>query len=110
MFNKNNMKVFVAMSGGVDSSVAAMLLREKGYDVTGVFMRNWHADIHDGFMGDCPWQDDWQDVQAVCKILKIPCKIWDFSKEYYEEVVSYFIKDRSWLNCILIIHIFIIAD
>lgn len=56
-------------------------------------MRNWHAAIHDGFVGDCPWQADWDDVQVVCEILKIPCKIWDFSKEYYADVVEYFFRE-----------------
>lgn len=84
--------VFVAMSGGVDSSVAALLLKKKGYDLVGVFMRNWHAELHEGF-GECTWERDQEDVRKVCAQLDIPFYTWDFSQEYYEDVVEYFFRE-----------------
>lgn len=92
-FKKKTGKVYVAMSGGVDSSVAALLLKKQGYDITGVFMRNWHAHIHDGFVGDCGWEEDERDARAVCERLGIPFLVWDFSKEYYRDVVEYFFEE-----------------
>lgn len=82
-------KVIVAMSGGVDSSVVAYLLKKRGYDVKGVFMRNWHntEDKH------CSIKRDIVDVIAVAEILDIEIEIIDFSKEYYEEVFSDFIAE-----------------
>lgn len=93
MNEQKGKKVYVGMSGGVDSSVAALLLKQQGYEVTGVFMRNWHADIHDGFVGDCPWEEDLDDVKNVCAVIDIPYQVWDFSQEYYDEVVEYFFKE-----------------
>ena len=86
-------RVVVGLSGGVDSSVAAHLLQEQGHEVIALFMRNWHADIHDGFVGDCPWEQDLEDMKNVCKAINIPYEVWDFSKEYYEQVVEYFFKE-----------------
>jgi tRNA-uridine 2-sulfurtransferase len=79
-------KVFVGLSGGVDSSVTAALLKEQGYDVTGVYMKNWSKDIP-GF--ECPWLDDYQDAKRVAAILDIPFKMYDFEKEYKSLVVDY---------------------
>ena len=70
-------KVFVGLSGGVDSSVTAALLKEQGYDVTGVYMKNWSKDIP-GF--ECPWLEDYQDAKRVAAILDIPFKMYDFEK------------------------------
>ncbi len=92
MFKKRKKKVFVAMSGGVDSSVAALLLKKRGYDITGIFMRNWHKDLHEGF-GECTWEEDQEDVRRVCSQLGIPFYTWDFSQEYYEDVVEYFFAE-----------------
>lgn len=88
----SNQKVYVAMSGGVDSSVSAALLKEEGYDVTGVYMKNWSGDNF-GIQGDCPWMEDQKDVESVCKKLEIPFRSFNFEKEYREKVVEYFFKE-----------------
>lgn len=83
-------KVYVGMSGGVDSSVTAALLKEQGYDVTGVFMKNWAQDLP-GFK--CPWREDLADAKRVAVQLGIPFKIYDFQKEYKQKVVDYMITE-----------------
>ena len=82
------MKVYVGMSGGVDSSVTAALLLRAGHDVTGVYMKNWSQDLP-GMI--CPWKDDYQDAKRVAVQLGIPFKMYDFEKEYRERVVEYMI-------------------
>lgn len=79
-------KVFVGLSGGVDSSVTAALLKQQGYDVTGVYMKNWSKDLP-GF--DCPWKEDYQDAKRVAVQLDIPFKMYDFETEYRQKVVDY---------------------
>ena len=81
-------KVYVGMSGGVDSSVTAALLKEQGYDVTGVYMKNWSQDLP-GFV--CPWKEDYQDAKRVAVRLGIPFKMYDFETEYRHKVVDYMI-------------------
>lgn len=81
-------KVFVGLSGGVDSSVTAALLKEQGYDVTGVYMKNWSQDLP-GF--ECPWKQDFTDAKRVAVQLGIPFKMYDFEKEYRQKVVDYMI-------------------
>lgn len=81
-------KVYVGMSGGVDSSVTAALLVEQGYDVTGIFMKNWAQDLP-GFK--CPWREDLADAKRVAVQLGIPFKIYDFQNEYKQKVVDYMI-------------------
>ena len=73
------MKVFVGMSGGVDSSLTAALLKEQGHDVTGVYMKNWTEDLP-GMR--CPWADDLADAKRVAVQLGIDLKVYDFEKEY----------------------------
>jgi len=82
-------KIYVGLSGGVDSAVTAALLVEAGYDVTGVFMRNWLPE--DG--GDCPWEQDAQDGKDVCEVLGIEWKVYKFEKEYKERVLDYFFEE-----------------
>jgi tRNA-uridine 2-sulfurtransferase len=79
-------KVYVGMSGGVDSSVTAALLKQQGYDVTGVYMKNWSQDLP-GFT--CPWKEDYQDAKRVAVQLGIPFKMYDFETEYRQKVVNY---------------------
>ncbi len=81
-------KVYVGLSGGVDSSVTAALLVEQGYEVTGVYMKNWAQDLP-GWA--CPWRDDLADAKRVAVQLGIPFKIFDFQKEYKQHVVDYMI-------------------
>jgi tRNA-specific 2-thiouridylase len=83
-------KVYVGMSGGVDSSVTAALLKEQGYDVTGVYMKNWSQDLP-GMV--CPWKEDYQDAKRVAVQLGIPFKMYDFEKEYRHKVVEYMLEE-----------------
>lgn len=83
-------KVFVGMSGGVDSSVTAALLKQQGYDVTGVYMKNWSKDLP-GF--PCPWKEDYQDAKRVAVQLGIPFKMYDFENEYRQKVVDYMVEE-----------------
>lgn len=81
-------RVYVGMSGGVDSSLTAALLKEQGHDVTGVFMKNWTQDLP-GMR--CPWADDLADAKRVAVQLDIPFKVYDFENEYRQRVVDYMI-------------------
>lgn len=81
-------RVVVGLSGGVDSSVAAWLLKEQGYDVVGLFMRNWH-DTAGTLEGDCPWYDDQVFAELVAKKLDIPFHFVDLSEQYRARVVDY---------------------
>ncbi len=78
------------MSGGVDSSVTAALLKEQGYSVTGVYMKNWSQDLP-GMK--CPWKEDYQDAKRVAVQLGIPFKMYDFQTEYRQKVVDYMIAE-----------------
>lgn len=81
-------RVVVGLSGGVDSSVAAYLLKQQGYDVIAVFMINWH-DKTGTLEGDCPWRDDLVFAQLVAKKLDIPFHSADLSKVYKKRVIDY---------------------
>ena len=82
--------VVVGMSGGVDSSVAALLLKEQGYRVIGLFMRNWEEA---GENGVCTADDDFEDVKRVCGLLEIPYYTVNFAREYMDRVFSYFLAE-----------------
>lgn len=81
-------KVFVGLSGGVDSSVSAALLKKQGFDVTGVFVKVWHPDFL-----PCNWKEERRDAMRVCAKLDIPFLSFDFEKEYKKEVVDYMIYE-----------------
>src|SRR5699024_3714647 len=81
-------RVVVGLSGGVDSSVAAYLLKEQGYDVIGVFMKNWH-DESVTLSNECPWIDDSNYALRVANKLSIPFQALDLSKEYKSRIVDY---------------------
>ncbi len=84
----HRLRVYVGLSGGVDSSVTAALLKEQGYEVVGVYMKNWTQDLP-GF--PCPWKEDYQDAKRVAVQLNIPFKMYDFEKQYRHKVVDYMI-------------------
>lgn len=94
------MKVLIGLSGGVDSAVAAYLLKKQGYEVIGCFMRNWDAFANNDFLGNptvnddqCPQEKDYQDAQKVAKQLGIELLRVDFIKEYWDHVFSFFISE-----------------
>ncbi len=82
--------VVVGMSGGVDSSVAALLLKNQGYNVIGLFMKNWEETDDDGA---CTAETDYSDVRRVCSVLDIPYYTVNFSKEYMDRVFKYFLEE-----------------
>ncbi len=84
-------KVIIALSGGVDSSVAACLLQEQGYDVIGVFMKFWKDGV-DG-VNRCCSSDSERNARLICNKLKIPFYVFDFQKEFKEKVVNYFLNE-----------------
>src|SRR5574344_2461560 len=93
-------KVVIGMSGGVDSSVAAYLLQKQGYEVIGLFMRNWDSMVNSDVNGNpnlnnniCPQEQDYNDALEVCKKLNIPLYRKDFVKEYYDYVFKYFLDE-----------------
>ena len=87
---RKNRRVIMGMSGGVDSAVAALLLKEQGYEVVGVFMRNW-----EDMDGTCPAEQDYEDVRRVSEALDIPYYTVNFTREYQERVFSYFLSEYA---------------
>jgi tRNA-specific 2-thiouridylase len=87
-------RVFVGLSGGVDSSVAAYLLKESGYKVVGLFMKNWH-DESVTLSNECPWLEDSNDAMLVAEKLGIPFQTVDLSKEYKERIVDYMFDEYA---------------
>lgn len=85
-----DIKVIVGMSGGVDSSVTALLLKEQGYNVMGVFMKNWDEEDEDG---NCTATEDYEDVVIVCNQIGIPYYSVNFTKEYWDRVFTYFLDE-----------------
>ncbi len=83
-------KVYLGMSGGVDSSVSAVLLKEQGYDVIGVYMKNWSKDLPGMH---CPWADDLADAKRVAVNLDLDFEVWDFEQEYHDKVVKYMLSE-----------------
>ena len=94
-------KVVIGMSGGVDSSVAAYLLQKEGYEVIGLFMRNWDSTINNDELGNplygkeaiCTQEQDYNDAKKVCEELNIPLHRVDFIKEYWDYVFTYFLDE-----------------
>lgn len=100
MERRSAMKVLVGLSGGVDSAIAAWLLKEQGYDVTCCFMRNWDSYANNDIKGNpeiynstCPQEDDYQDAAAVAEKLGLPLLRVDFIKEYWDQVFSVFLSE-----------------
>ncbi len=94
--------VVVGISGGVDSSVAALLLKNQGYNVIGLFMRNWDSTINNDYLGNpnlnhdiCPQEEDYNDAKKVCEKLNIPLYRIDFVKEYWDNVFTYFLDELN---------------
>src|SRR5262245_5420531 len=83
---KTNKKIIVGLSGGVDSAVAALLLKQQGHHVTGIYMQNWETDNEDPF---CTAVEDLNDAKAVCQQLDIPFKHVNFAKEYWHNVFQH---------------------
>jgi len=88
--NQKNNKIIVGISGGVDSSVTAMLLKEQGYEVEALFMKNWN-DQSDG--GACLWETDVEDAMLVCDKLDIPLNTVDLSSDYWDKVFKNFLSE-----------------
>lgn len=85
-------KVIIALSGGVDSSVAALILKKQGYHVIGIFMKNWH-DESVTISNECPWLEDSNDALIISEKLGIPFQVIDLSKEYKKRIVDYMFRE-----------------
>lgn len=92
MKNPSEIKVIVGMSGGVDSSVTALLLKQQGYKVHGIFMKNWEADDNDPY---CHAQQDLTDARSVCEKINIPFSTVNFSQQYWDNVFQHFLDEYA---------------
>jgi len=86
----NKQRIIIGMSGGVDSAVAALLLKQQGYDVIGVFMRNWEEEDENGV---CTAEEDYSQVKSVCGALDIPYYTVNFTRQYWDRVFTYFLEE-----------------
>jgi len=93
MGNLHTGHVVVGMSGGVDSAVAALLLKQQGHDVVGVFMKNWEEE--DDETGVCTAASDFEDVKSVCAVINIPYYTVNFARAYRDRVFSYFLEEYA---------------
>ena len=85
-------KVIIGLSGGVDSSVSALLLKQQGYEVIGLFMKNWH-DESVTISDECPWLDESNDAMLIAEKLEIPFQTVDLSKEYHSRIIDYMFNE-----------------
>ncbi|MBI4276696.1 tRNA 2-thiouridine(34) synthase MnmA [Candidatus Uhrbacteria bacterium] len=93
MGKEKSKTIFVGLSGGVDSSIAAALLQREGHVVHGVYLKVWSPDLED-LMHGCPWEEDVRYAEATARHLGIPFAVWDVSKEYFGNVVEYFVSEH----------------
>ena len=82
--------VYLGMSGGVDSSVSALLLKQQGYRVVGVYMKNWSQDLPSM---QCPWAEDLSDAKRIAVKLDLDFEVWDFEQTYKQKVVDYMLTE-----------------
>lgn len=92
MGSVDSMKVAVLISGGVDSSVVLALLKQQGHEITAFYLKIWLEDEL-SYLGDCPWQEDLSYVEKVCAQFEVPLRIISLQKEYWDQVVSYTIRE-----------------
>lgn len=92
MVSKNSQHIIIGISGGVDSAVAALLLKEQGYRLTAVFMKNWEEDDSNEY---CAAEEDLAEARKVCAIVDIPLRTINFSHEYWDRVFTYFLKEYA---------------
>ena len=85
------MKIIVGISGGVDSAVAALLLKQQGHDVTGLFMKNWEED---DTAGHCGAAEDLKSARAACDVIGVPVRTVNFATEYWDRVFAYFLAEH----------------